>query len=211
MKNFKYVWVVGLIVTLLIIIVPIFLFASGEAEAVDEPWTSVPERPPQTDHSELMKGPYETGQDVTDACLECHEDAGHEMIQTVHWKWEGDPVLLPGRDEPVTIGKKNQINNFCIGTYIELLFIRLFISTYFHTANPVAASMLIFRAFSKVKFLNLRIRKTLFLCQAIICEYSVRKFISIVRKLVFCKSMINRKLDDKSTDNHKNYTQNKQP
>ncbi len=115
MKNFKYTWLLGLIVTLLLIIVPIFLFASREAEAVDEPWSAVPLRPPHTDHSELMKGPYETGQDVTEACLECHEDAGNEMIQTVHWKWEGDPVLLPGRDEPVTIGKKNQINNFCIG------------------------------------------------------------------------------------------------
>lgn len=115
MKNFKYVWVVGLIITLLIIIVPIFLFASGEAEAVDDPYAALPQRPPQTDHTQLMKGPYETGQEVTAACLECHEDAGQEMIKTVHFKWEGDPVLLPGRDEPVTIGKKNQINNFCIG------------------------------------------------------------------------------------------------
>ena len=106
MKNFKYVWVVGLVVTFLLIVVPIFLFASPEAEAVDQPWSSVPQRPPQTDHSFLMEGPYETGQEVTEACLECHEDAGHEMVQTVHWKWEGDPVMLPDRDEPVTIGKK---------------------------------------------------------------------------------------------------------
>jgi octaheme c-type cytochrome (tetrathionate reductase family) len=115
MKNYKYSWIIGLIVTLLLIIIPILLFASNEAQAVDEPWASMPERPPHTDHVELMKGPYETGQDVTEACLECHEDAGHEMIETVHWKWESDPVLLPGRDEEVTIGKKNQINNFCIG------------------------------------------------------------------------------------------------
>ena len=115
MKNYKYSWIIGLIVTLLLIIIPILLFASNEAQAVDEPWSSMPERPPHTDHTELMKGPYETGQDVTEACLECHEDAGHEMIETVHWKWESDPVLLPGRDEEVTIGKKNQINNFCIG------------------------------------------------------------------------------------------------
>ena len=36
-------------------------------------------------------------------------------MQTAHWTWESEPVTLPGRDEPVTIGKKNQINNFCIG------------------------------------------------------------------------------------------------
>ncbi len=115
MKNFKYIWIIGIIVTLLLIMVPIFLFASGDAKAVDQPWDSVPVRPPHTDHTDLLPGPYETGQEVTAACLECHEDASHEVIQTVHWKWESEPVLLPGRDEPVTIGKKNQINNFCIG------------------------------------------------------------------------------------------------
>ncbi len=115
MKDFKYIWIVGLIVTLLLIIVPILLFASNEAQAVDRPWSAIPEQPPHTDHSDLMQGPYATGQEVTAACLECHEEAAQEMVQTVHWKWESDPVMLPGRDEPVTIGKKNQINNFCIG------------------------------------------------------------------------------------------------
>lgn len=115
MKNFKYIWVVGIIITLLIIIVPIFLFASADTKAADQPWDAVPVRPPHTDHTDLLPGPYATGPEVTTACLECHEDAAHEMIQTVHWKWESEPVLLPGRDEPVTIGKKNQINNFCIG------------------------------------------------------------------------------------------------
>ncbi len=62
-----------------------------------------------------MEGPYEFGQEVTQACLECHEDAAFQVMQTAHWTWESDPVELPGRSEPVTIGKKNQINNFCIG------------------------------------------------------------------------------------------------
>jgi octaheme c-type cytochrome (tetrathionate reductase family) len=35
---------------------------------------------------------------------------------TSHFTWESAPVHVPWRDEPVTIGKKNQINNFCIGT-----------------------------------------------------------------------------------------------
>jgi octaheme c-type cytochrome (tetrathionate reductase family) len=115
MRDFKYVWVVGLVVTFLLIVLPIILFASGETKAADDPWSALPQRAPTTDHTELMKGPYESGQDVTNACMECHEDAGHEMLQTVHWNWESEPVMLPSRDEPVTIGKKNQINNFCIG------------------------------------------------------------------------------------------------
>ena len=51
----------------------------------------------------------------TAACLECHETAATEMMQTTHWTWESEPVQLPGRDELVTVGKKNQLNNFCIG------------------------------------------------------------------------------------------------
>jgi octaheme c-type cytochrome (tetrathionate reductase family) len=63
----------------------------------------------------LLPGPYENGSEVTAACLACHEEAGQEMLTSVHFTWESEPILLPGRDEPVTIGKKNQINNFCIG------------------------------------------------------------------------------------------------
>lgn len=115
MKNRNATWLSGLAVTLLIILLPIVIFASPEAESVEDPWESVPVRVPHTDHSDLLTGPYETGSDVTRACLSCHEEAAHEVSQTVHWTWESEPVLLPGRDEPVTIGKKNQINNFCIG------------------------------------------------------------------------------------------------
>lgn len=115
MKDFKYIWIIGLIITLLIVVVPIVGFVSTDPEPSDDPWSAMPVREPHVDHSALLTGPYETGPDVTRACLECHEDAAHQVAQTVHWTWESEPVLLPGRDEPVTIGKKNSINNFCIG------------------------------------------------------------------------------------------------
>ena len=63
-----------------------------------------------------MIGPYATGQEVTQACLECHADAATQLMQTTHWTWESQPFNVPGREQPVTIGKINQINNFCIGT-----------------------------------------------------------------------------------------------
>jgi octaheme c-type cytochrome (tetrathionate reductase family) len=94
MREFKHIWIVGLLITLMIVILPIVLFASPEQRTTEDPWTNVPVRPPHTDHSELLDGPYENA---------------------VHWTWESEPIMLPGRDEPVTIGKKNQINNFCIG------------------------------------------------------------------------------------------------
>jgi len=115
MKDFKYIWIVGLLVTLLIIAVPLALVLSSEPDNTGDPWATVPSRVPPTDHTVLIQGALETGQDVTTECLRCHETAAHEVIQTSHWTWESEPIMLPGRDEPVTIGKKNQLNNFCIG------------------------------------------------------------------------------------------------
>ncbi len=107
-------WLIGLGLILVIIIVPIFIFLP-RAEAQDDAWANVPVRPPHTDHTHLLEGPFTTGSEVTRACLECHPDAAQQVMGTVHWTWESQPYDIPGRDEPVTIGKKNQINNFCIG------------------------------------------------------------------------------------------------
>ena len=115
MKENKKVWIIGLVVTLAIIVLPILFFLPGEASPKDEPWASVPKRVPDTDHTDLIKGPFESGSDITRTCLECHEDAAKEVMQTVHWTWESEPYDVPGRDAPVTVGKKNSLNNFCIG------------------------------------------------------------------------------------------------
>lgn len=115
MKQNKYSWIIGFAATLLIIAAPVIVFSPKSSGPSDDPWAGVPVRAPHTDHSALLQGPYESGPEVTQACLECHQDAGFEVMQTVHWTWEGEPVQLEGRDEPVTIGKKNQLNNFCIG------------------------------------------------------------------------------------------------
>jgi len=115
MKEFRYLWIIGLIATALIVAVPVMLFASAGDEVSPDPWAYVQPTPAHTNHAALMPGPYVTGQEVTAACLECHETSAREMMQTTHWTWESEPLLLPGRDEPVTVGKKNQLNNFCIG------------------------------------------------------------------------------------------------
>lgn len=115
MNKSKNIWVFGLVVTLAIIIVPILIFVPQWEGKAQDPWRVVPQRPPDVDHTVLLPGPYENGEEVTRACLECHEDAAHQVMSTVHWTWEGEPTKLPGRQEPVTIGKKTAINNFCIG------------------------------------------------------------------------------------------------
>ena len=79
-----------------------------DAKAQDSPWDNLPIHRPHTDHAAIVQGPFETGAEVTNACLECHEDAAFEVMQTSHWTWESEPFEVPWRDELVTIGKKNQ-------------------------------------------------------------------------------------------------------
>ncbi|QEP42867.1 tetrathionate reductase family octaheme c-type cytochrome [Ectothiorhodospiraceae bacterium BW-2] len=65
------------------------------------------------DHSkfEELQRPFQTGPEVTAACLQCHTEAATQLHQTSHWTW--------AFDNPVTgqaLGKKNVINNFCVAT-----------------------------------------------------------------------------------------------
>jgi octaheme c-type cytochrome (tetrathionate reductase family) len=115
MKKHMIVWVSGLLGTILIVASVVLLATPNATVSAGDPWAEVPVRVEPTDHSSLMTGPYETGQEVTAACLECHEDAAHDVSQTVHFTWQSEPVEVAWRDEPVSIGKANSLNNFCIG------------------------------------------------------------------------------------------------
>ena len=116
MKNRKPFWILGFAGILLVITLPVTYFWPKENKPVDDPWAYVPNQTAHVDHTNIISGPFETGQDVTRACLECHEEASAQVMMTSHFTWESEPFDVPWRDEPVTIGKKNQINNFCIGT-----------------------------------------------------------------------------------------------
>ncbi len=63
------------------------------------------------DHSgfEELAGPFERPEDVTLACLGCHDGEAQEVHATMHWTWR-----QPG-DETGLIGKAaHTVNNFCI-------------------------------------------------------------------------------------------------
>ena len=63
------------------------------------------------DHSkfaELDKN-FESGPQVTLACLSCHTEAAKQVHNTKHWTWE---FLNPVNNQK--LGKKNVLNNFCI-------------------------------------------------------------------------------------------------
>ncbi len=116
MKKTRSFWTLGLAAILLVIILPLAIFWPKNAEAADNPWDNVPRHPTHVSHADIISGEFVTGQDVTRACLECHPDSGSELMVTTHFTWESKEFDVPWRDEPVTIGKANQINNFCIGT-----------------------------------------------------------------------------------------------
>ena len=63
------------------------------------------------DHSkfEQLKVKFESGPEVTRACLECHTAAASQIHKTKHWTWEYDNPATGQR-----LGKRHVINNFCI-------------------------------------------------------------------------------------------------
>ncbi len=65
------------------------------------------------DHSGFppLQGPFESGQEVTAACLTCHRAVADEIMGTTHWTWQFE--------NPITgelLGKANVVNNYCIST-----------------------------------------------------------------------------------------------
>jgi len=99
----------------LLVVIAIFVWVDQPNVQVNSAWASVPQKAPHVDHTDIMAGTYDTPQAVTARCLECHEEAETQVMHSSHWTWESDPVEMPGRSEPVVAGKKNVINNFCIG------------------------------------------------------------------------------------------------
>ncbi len=62
------------------------------------------------DHGKFdtLKGPFESGSDVTRACLSCHTEAGRQVAQSIHWTWETNN---PATGQ--TLGKRHVLNAFC--------------------------------------------------------------------------------------------------
>ena len=71
---------------------------------------------PSVDHSKFasLQQNFSTPQQVTATCISCHNKRHHEVMQSNHWNWEREEYV-EGRGI-VYLGKKNAINNFCIGT-----------------------------------------------------------------------------------------------
>ncbi len=70
---------------------------------------------PSVDHGEFdpLKKPFGKPQDVTAACLSCHNQRHKEIMASSHWAWERIE-FVEGKGIR-KIGKRNAINNNCIG------------------------------------------------------------------------------------------------
>ena len=66
------------------------------------------------DHSkfEILQQDFTEPEQLTAACLSCHNTSGQELMQTSHWNWSRQVITKNG--DTAAIGKKNIINNFCI-------------------------------------------------------------------------------------------------
>jgi octaheme c-type cytochrome (tetrathionate reductase family) len=68
------------------------------------------------DHTKfaVLQKKFSSPQQVTKACISCHTGRADEIMKSNHWNWEREE-FIEGRGI-VYLGKKNAINNFCIGT-----------------------------------------------------------------------------------------------
>ncbi len=70
---------------------------------------------PSVDHAKLpaLKKQFSSPQELTLTCISCHTERHKEVMKSSHWNWERGEYI-EGRGIRY-IGKKNVLNNFCIG------------------------------------------------------------------------------------------------
>ncbi len=86
---------------------------TAEKRPVDKSVTSLSrkqESKSTTDHSRLneLQGPFAGGPEVTKACLECHNQAGHQFKKNKHWSWS-----FTNPDIGQKMGMGVMMYNFC--------------------------------------------------------------------------------------------------
>ena len=71
---------------------------------------------PSVDHSKfaILQQKFTSPQEITKACETCHNKTAQQVMNSNHWNWEREEYIK-GRGV-VYLGKRNAINNFCIGT-----------------------------------------------------------------------------------------------
>ncbi len=114
------------ITTLLLVFLSTWLLAYGNGDSPQDSIDSFPilnyilkadrNTNPSVDHSkfDILHQTFDSAQQVTAACLSCHTERDKEIMTTSHWLWQREEKI-EGKGV-VPLGKRNILNNFCIGT-----------------------------------------------------------------------------------------------
>ncbi|TVQ89341.1 MAG: tetrathionate reductase family octaheme c-type cytochrome [Chromatiaceae bacterium] len=110
------------VLILLCLIIPILLLLPGPQAIARDNWPTPPlpgQARPQVsgplqggtaDHTKFkeLDGPFDSGPQVTRACLACHTETGQHFMRNVHWTWS-----FVNPDTGQQLGKRYLVNNFC--------------------------------------------------------------------------------------------------
>jgi hypothetical protein len=88
----------------------IFAGAANAADPVGKPRGT----PGVHSRFKVLQQDFQSGPEVTKACLTCHTKAAKQIHMTQHWKWE---YVNPAGQ---VLGKRHVVNNFCTSTATNL-------------------------------------------------------------------------------------------
>ncbi len=111
--------IAGIIFVFLLVVILIHLFNTEDEyynlklEKLKQEYAIKPV--PSIDHSKLpqLQREFSTPQEVTETCIACHTERHREVMASAHWNWER-VSYIEGRGVAAA-GKKNVLNNFCLG------------------------------------------------------------------------------------------------
>ncbi|RKX18423.1 MAG: cytochrome C [Candidatus Zixiibacteriota bacterium] len=114
MKNFLK-FIIFILIPIGIVFLMVFTFQDTEefVKSTNEIKLEKQDMPADHQKFEVLQQEFTSPQQVTEACLSCHNTRGEEIMKTVHWRWlQKDTLMHRGI---MDLGKKNVLNNFCIG------------------------------------------------------------------------------------------------
>ena len=112
----KSLIVIVLFVLLVLVLVNVFHSDKVENLQLTElKYEYVKEDVTSVDHSKfkVLQKNFSSPQEVTETCISCHTERHTEVMKSAHWNWER-VAFVEGRGI-TQMGKKNILNNFCIG------------------------------------------------------------------------------------------------
>ena len=113
----KIIGSLGVLVLIIIVAIGTLTTKSSEETVLDKLKTKYSEKHiASVDHSKFsgLQKKFNSPREVTAECISCHNKRHEEVMHSNHWNWEREE-FIEGRGI-VSIGKKNVMNNFCIGT-----------------------------------------------------------------------------------------------